>query len=492
MSSSSTAPATMSTQHPDNVQIPFFSEESVLGAESEIKEAFYAFSHLGCQEQMWDFEGKETDSHVVAKLLNRYGDYFKTLPLGRDFRLTFRLPNPAVEPSQGKVLLEALESIPRHYDVAHSMGIEVPPIFEIILPMTTNSAEIRRISAYYRKFVTGKAQQTVLEGESTTISDWLGDFSPASINVIPLVEDKDSLLSAGKIAQEIIASEKSESLRVFLARSDPALNYGSAAAVLYNKISLQRLHEASEKTSIPIFPIIGVGSAPFRGNLRPLNTSNCLSEYPSVQTFSIQSSFKYDYPQEKVREAVEQINAHRLSPPLAVDEPRALALAALIEKEYRAQLIQLQPFISALAKSVPSRRARRLHVGLFGYSRSVEGLSMPRAIPFCCTLYSLGIPPELLGLSALSSQDWDDLHSLYVKFDEDLADALCYANPANFSIAGPYLETRLKSAFERTGVEVDGAHSLISAQIKSDLVSNRMSTMGERILEAARIRGFLG
>ncbi len=98
---SPTIPRTMSTQHPDNVQIPFFSEEAVLGADSEIREAYYAFSHLGCHEQMWDFEGKENDSHVVAKLLSRYGDYFKTLPLGRDYRLTFRLPNPAVEPSQG-------------------------------------------------------------------------------------------------------------------------------------------------------------------------------------------------------------------------------------------------------------------------------------------------------------------------------------------------------------------------------------------------------
>ena len=37
---SPTIPRTMSTQHPDNVQIPFFSEEAVLGADSEIREAF--------------------------------------------------------------------------------------------------------------------------------------------------------------------------------------------------------------------------------------------------------------------------------------------------------------------------------------------------------------------------------------------------------------------------------------------------------------------
>ena len=111
---------------------------------------------------MWDFEGKETDSHVVSKLLARYGEYFRTLPLGRDHRLTFRLPNPAVEPSMGKVLLEALESIPRHFDVARGMGIEVPPVFEIILPMTTraevaeraNLASISRAKAIMRSPIT--------------------------------------------------------------------------------------------------------------------------------------------------------------------------------------------------------------------------------------------------------------------------------------------------------------------------------------------------
>ncbi|MDE1798305.1 MAG: phosphoenolpyruvate carboxylase, partial [Candidatus Micrarchaeota archaeon] len=281
----------MSTQHPDNVTIPFFSDSEVMAGETEIKEAFYAFSHLGCTEQMWDCEGKEVDGFVVEKLLSRYPEFFRTLPLGRDYRLTLRLPNPAVERNQGKILLEALESIPRHYDIAKAAGIDVPPIFEIILPMTTSAAQVRQILAYYRKFVAGKGSSTLLPG-GPTISEWVGELAPSSINVIPLVEDQESLLSAASIATEIITHEKPEYLRVFLARSDPALNYGSAAAVLLNKVSLQRLQAASDAASTPIYPIIGVGSAPFRGNLRPDNVSNCLTEYPSVQTFSVQSSFK--------------------------------------------------------------------------------------------------------------------------------------------------------------------------------------------------------
>ena len=84
----------MSTQHPDNVKTPFFAEASVLKGEDEVKEAYYVFSHLGCQEQMWDYEGKEVDGFVVKKLLSNYPDYFATHKLGEDCFITLRVPNP--------------------------------------------------------------------------------------------------------------------------------------------------------------------------------------------------------------------------------------------------------------------------------------------------------------------------------------------------------------------------------------------------------------
>lgn len=485
-------PSTMSTQHPDNVQAPFFSEFDVVAGESEIKEAFYAFSHLGCEEQMWDFEGKESDAHVVEKLLSLYPQFFKTSPIGKDFRLTFRLPNPSVEKNQGKILLEALESIPRHYDIARSAGTDIAPVFEIILPMTTSAIEVRRIASYYKKFVVGKSSSAIFPEDSLKISDWIGEFLPESINIIPLVENKESLICADKIVGELIENEKLDHLRIFLARSDPALNYGSVPAVLYNKIALSRLWDLSEKTSVPIYPIIGVGSAPFRGNLKPTNVQNCLNEYPSVQTFTIQSSFKYDYPQGEVRDAISRLNSHKISRAPQIDEGLALSLARIVEEKYQKQLMQLEPFVLALSRYVPSRRARRLHVGLFGYSRSMQGISLPRAIPFCAALYSLGIPPEMLGICALSQQQFDDIQQIYAGLREDLSDAMKYCNPENFKIAGPSLESELRLAYGRLSPEIDDAHARLTSQIRSELSQNMPSSLGEKILQAARIRGFLG
>ena len=106
-SASSAFPRAMSTQHPDNVAVPFFASGPVMNGEDEVREAYYAFSHLGCDEQMWDFEGKEVDEFVVEKLLSSYETFFRERPLGDAVRLTPRVPNPALEKAQAKVLLES-------------------------------------------------------------------------------------------------------------------------------------------------------------------------------------------------------------------------------------------------------------------------------------------------------------------------------------------------------------------------------------------------
>jgi phosphoenolpyruvate carboxylase len=139
-------PRTMSTQHPDNVTIPFFSESSVLKGDEEIREAYYVFSHLNCHEQMWDHEGKGVDNYVVKKLLSRYEHFFRDKYLGKDFFLTLRVPNPTYEEAEAKVLLEILESIPRSFDAAKQFyGEDIVPIFEVIFPMTTSHIELNRI-----------------------------------------------------------------------------------------------------------------------------------------------------------------------------------------------------------------------------------------------------------------------------------------------------------------------------------------------------------
>ncbi|KHO44978.1 MAG: phosphoenolpyruvate carboxylase [archaeon GW2011_AR3] len=234
---------TMSTQHPDNAFQPFFAENSIIGGDDEITEAYYSFSHLKVKEQLWDIEGKEVDNFVIKKLFAKYESFFQNMQLGKDIFLTPRVPNPEVEKSEAKLLLETLESIPRSYDIASMFYGKnvVPPIFELYLPMTTNSSSIIRIAEYYKKYVVGKSSASLFPGD-IKIQEWCGEFLPEKIRVTPLLETKESMLNAPSIVSDYVKSQGVDDYyRVWLARSDPALNYGSFPTIILLKITLQRL-----------------------------------------------------------------------------------------------------------------------------------------------------------------------------------------------------------------------------------------------------------
>ncbi|MEM4633553.1 MAG: phosphoenolpyruvate carboxylase [Candidatus Anstonellaceae archaeon] len=482
-------PRCMSTQHPDNVNSPFFSDSEVLAGETEIKEAYYVFSHLGIPEQMWDCEGKEVDNHVVEKLISRYPKFFSENRLGKDCYLTLRVPNPSVEKTQGKILLETLESIPRNYDIAAFSGQTEPPIWELILPMCTSWEQMEMIFEYYKKVVVGKKNMQI---GRTTLREWVGDFLPEEISLIPLVEDRASLCKADEIVGKYIKGKVLDYQRVFLARSDPALNYGSLAAVLLNKLCLQKLHSLQEKTSVEILPIIGVGSAPFRGNLKPTNVQNCLKEYPSVQTFTLQSSFKYDYPESVVRQGTQEISETRRRSPLHVEEDEVNAIIDKTIAQYQKEVAVLSPLIAVLSKYNPSRRARKLHIGLFGYSRSMNGISLPRAIPFCSALYSIGVPPELLGLSALSQKELDKVRNMYIAFDEDISDSTTYVCFANLERLPGQVGKNIMMLLGNFDCKPDPDYAEAAKEVMDIALSDNRANLTDAIMKTAWKRNFLG
>ena len=483
-------PRCMSTQHPDNATTPFFSDSAILDGETEVKEAFYAYATLGCTEQMWDCEGKEVDNFVVKKLLSNYGYFFSENKLGKDVFLTLRVPNPEIEKNEGKILLETLESIPRNFDAAKAFyGEELPPIFEVIIPMVQGPEILERTAACYEKFVVGKANEKLGD---ITLAQWIGDFKPEKINIIPLIEDQPSMEKAEKIVGEFIQKKKPEYQRVFLARSDPALNYGSLSAVLIIKSALQRLHALEEETSVEIYPMFGAGSAPFRGNLRPDNAKEFVHSYPSIQTFTIQSAFKYDHPPKEAIAGIEALNSTKRRKPVEVDEERSKEIVEKVSEEYKEQLKILAPLINTIANLVPQRRKRKLHTGLFGYSRKVKaGIKLPRAIRFCASLYSIGIPPEILGLNALSEKDTDYISEIYWGFRQDVSDSLQYLNEENLA-KFPELHSKLKDAIKLFDYEVNEEHKTLTKHILKKVEGQHPETVTEEITKAAVIRRFLG
>ena len=487
-------PKVMSTQHPDNATpAPFADEAGVLKGEGEVDEAASVYA-MGCDEQMWDSEGKEADNQVVRKLLTGYPDLFQNqFQLGRDIALTLRVPNPHIEHDMRKSMVEALQSVPSAWDMAHGFygDRHVAPIQEVILPMTTSAEEISLVEAYYQKVIVGHEDQVLVHGQ--TVKDWVGEFHPKRVRVIPLIEDMESLLHCDRIVEEYVRDRDLPHQRVFLARSDPALNYGIVGAELMLKVALLRLHNLEAKLGLPLYPIIGAGSVPFRGHLTPLNVERAQIEYPSAHTLTVQSAFKYDYDTEVVHKGIAQIRDHERGEPVPIDQKRACEIIDKTTDEYQANVQKLTDIIRAVSAHVPKRRERKLHVGLFGYGRTlggVGGVTLPRAIGFTASLYSIGVPPELLGLASLSESDLAFVREVYPSLDGDLRAALSFANERRVrELLGEPYSTLLGEFTDELDQVHEGLTSAIWASIRQDNTTVHISHFIE---EAAHLRRFLG
>jgi phosphoenolpyruvate carboxylase len=169
-----------------------------------------------------------------------------------------------------------------------------------------------------------------------------------------------------------------------------------------------------------------------------------------------------------------------------------MRLMRKMTREYQSQLSRMADLINGISVFIPGRRARKLHVGLFGYSRSLKGIRLPRAIKFCAAFYSIGIPPELLGLSALSEKEFEELHEHYTKIDEDLKDAARFLNPANLSMMPRQVKQGMAKVLEWVGYEEDTEYCEMTSAILHNYKSGKHTPIAEAVKAAAWRRGFLG
>lgn len=398
-------PKTMSTQHPDNAKMPQWTNgKNIISNEDEIEEAYIAYKDLGIKEVMWDAEGKDVDTHVIRKLFSKNREFFDKNILGKDIFLTYRVPNPLIEGAERKILNETLNSIPLNYDVANRVfNRDIAPVFEVILPFTTDYRSMLNVVKFYEKGIVNT--ENIELYDNVYVKDITGKVLPEKINLIPLIEDKDSIFNIQSIIEKYSETIKPGYMRIFIARSDPAMNYGMLPATLLAKYAISGMHKISQKSGIDLYPIIGAGSSPFRGNLGPDSIKKALNEYDSYYTFSVQSAFRYDYDDISVKNAVSMINSHEPGDREVFDMQKEQDIKEIINlysSRFQRIIEGIARPINDVAVYLPRRRTRKLHTGLFGYSRSTGDARLPRAIAFVGALYSMGIPPEIIGISMLT------------------------------------------------------------------------------------------
>jgi phosphoenolpyruvate carboxylase len=392
-------PSIMATQHPDNAGIPFWHDSPFISDHAETEEMFHTFNEIGCDEYMWDWEGKFADEAMIEKLTARYFEYFKKHQLGRDIFITLRIPN--IWEEKTFKLARAYMSVISAAEFTKSLKLTSPPVFEFILPMTKSATQLIHIQDTFQKTV--KLNQKIFGKEESTASK---TKIAGYIHIIPLFESVDDLISCAALLESYIKlhkkhfSDKPAYLRPFIARSDPALNAGFVSCVLAARIALREFYRVGKAHKIPIYPIIGTGSLPFRGGVNPENIKNILRQYEGVKTITIQSAFRYDYPLPQIKQAITYMKK-RLANPIApsFNDTEIVKLKKLVKiftALYRPIIEKSADLINEMAAYIPRRRERIQHTGLFGYNRGVGKTKLPRAISFTGAWYSLGIPPEFI------------------------------------------------------------------------------------------------
>lgn len=428
-------PTSMATQHPDNAARPFWQSRPFVSTTAEIKESFICFSELGIDEYNWDWEGKFVDEAVLDRLLHLYYKYFRKHPLGNDKFLTFRIPNPRVE-TQFRLARAFMVAITSS-QLSQSLGFENHPIFETILPLTETPEEIIDIQEAFKHLVS-------VEHKLLKMKD-----SIQYIEIIPLFEQVSKITESAQILKKYflyhrkIFGRNPDYLRPYCARSDPALNSGIVPTMLAIKIALSDYLELEKEEEIKLYPMLGTGSLPFRGGLSPERIDEALNEYRGVRTFTVQSAFRYDFPVDQVKHAIRKMSEvapGNTAATLTSGERKNLIDAIpQFEHAYTSTVEKIAKVINEISLDFPKRRERLQHIGLFGYSRGIGKVKLPRAITFTGSLYSIGIPPELIGTGRglRSSQKLETLSAVrqtYRNLKKDLQHAGRFLNRGNLEI----------------------------------------------------------
>ena len=451
----------MATQHPDNAGKPYWHSRAFVSTAAEIKECYLCFSDLGIDEYNWDWEGKFVDEAVVDRLLHKHLDYFQKNPLGREKFLTFRIPNPRVE-KQFR-LARAFMVMITSSQLAQSLGFDKSPIFETILPLTETAEEVIDIQKAFKELVS-------IEHRLLKMED-----SIKYIEIIPLFEQVDKIISSGEILIKYIRLHKKTFgftpvyIRPYCARSDPALNSGLVPTILALKIALSSYVVVEKETGVKLYPILGTGSLPFRGGVTPNTIEEKIEEYSGIATLVLQSAFRYDYAKAAVKQAIAKLKTDlpkTKAKPVHPSEQKAIQkVLPLFENPYRSTIEKLAPLINILSIQVARRRERMLHIGLFGYSRGIGKVTLPRAIPFTASLYSLGIPPELIGTGrgireAKKKGLWSLASGSYIHLKKDMIHAGYFLSRENVKCLakdfsqGYDLEEDLSAIEDEFGIEL--------------------------------------
>jgi phosphoenolpyruvate carboxylase len=265
--------------------------------------------------------------------------------------------------------------------------------------------------------------------------------------------------------------------------------------VLLTKRAIANYHSFAEITGIKAHPIIEASTLMFRGGLNPDNVKSFYETYPGARSATITPSFRFDHDLRKAQEAIEGLNkALPKSKPLSYTKQEAATMK-------RIESIFIRHYTQAINKMPDSENIVRV------FENKKQPKKIHSSLRRSFALYSLGVPPELIGagralIEVINSGLSKDLEQIYPTIKQDLVKAGALLNKENLKFlaktdsfwAGVIKDVELVQDYTDSLLGPDSATAFMHRNHTSN-VFHSMSTNREfsnDLLECARLRRSLG
>jgi phosphoenolpyruvate carboxylase len=225
----------------------------------------------------------------------------------------------------------------------------------------------------------------------------------------------------------------------------------SALAVIH---ALQQIDVINREGEYKIWPIVSMGSPPFRGGLNNPRLAHVEAlQYAGYRTATVQSAVRYDVSYAEFLRVRETLS--RLHPPRGLEIKETWVEVA--SRMYRDLVDVYLPKIVEVASAIPSTRER---VSWKQYGRTIEegGVQVPRAIVYTATWYFVGVPPTLLDAQfiawAYKTDELDAiLRALPALLDEWRYDSSFYCRKRAKNVLGEDLTKKIDEALDIMGIK---------------------------------------